>query len=207
MALITSQTLITSISLFHITLGFFFLTNPSTINDQILVQVLGQSMGIPFARGFDTQSHTLSFLAVVLAFFGFSDLLSLGMPEELGSLYYWGTQGTLSRQPYSHHGVANGFPAPMRAFLSMTLTFYTYTFGPSSPLYGGATHRTRGGYNASYSAASWGGDGLKNRVFFTFVFIEMIAWFWVWVTLREEKAGVVERMRTGAAAKRRTNEE
>ncbi|QLI63813.1 uncharacterized protein G6M90_00g004890 [Metarhizium brunneum] len=189
MALITSQTLITSISLFHITLGFFFLTNPSTINDQILVQVLGQSMGIPFARGFDAQSHTLSFLAVVLAFFGFSDLLSLGMPEELGSLYYWGTQ------------------APMRAFLSMTLTFYTYTFGPSSPLYGGATHRTRGGYNASYSAASWGGDGLKNRVFFTFVFIEMIAWFWVWVTLREEKAGVVERMRTGAAAKRRTHEE
>jgi hypothetical protein len=46
MALITSKTLITSISLFHITLGFFFLTNPSTINDQILVLVLGQSMGI-----------------------------------------------------------------------------------------------------------------------------------------------------------------
>ncbi|OAA34778.1 Increased loss of mitochondrial DNA protein 1 [Metarhizium rileyi] len=188
MALITSKTLITSISLFHITLGFFFLTNPSAINDQILVQVLGQSMGIPYARGFDTQSHPLSFLAVVLAFLGLSDLLSLGMPEELGSLYYWGTQ------------------APLRASLSMGLTFYTYAFGPSSPLYGGAAHRTRGG-NASYSAASWGGDGLKNRIFFTFVFIEMIAWFWVWVTLREEKTGVVERMRTSVVAKRDQHEE
>jgi hypothetical protein len=28
----------------------------------------------------------------------------------------------------------------------------------------------------------------------------MIAWFWVWVTLREERAGVVERMRRSAAA-------
>ncbi|OAQ59409.1 increased loss of mitochondrial DNA protein 1 [Pochonia chlamydosporia 170] len=189
MALITSKTLITSISLFHITLGFFFLTNPSAINDQILVQVLGQSMGIPFARGFDAQSHTLAFLSIVLVFFGLSDLFSLGMPEELGSLYYWGTQ------------------APLRAFLSILLTFYTYTFGPSSPFYGGTSHRTRTSYNTTYSPASWGGDGLKNRVFFTFVFIEMIAWFWVWVTLREERAGVVERMRRGASGKNHAHDE
>lgn len=25
--------------------------------------------------------------------FGLSDLVSLSMPEELGALYYWGTQG------------------------------------------------------------------------------------------------------------------
>ena len=39
---------------------------------------------------------------------------------------------------------------------------------------------------AGYAAATWGGDGLKNRVFFTFIFVEMISWFWIWVTLREE---------------------
>ena len=94
MALITSKTLLTSISLFHLTLAFFFLTNPNTINDQILVQVLGQSMGIPHSRGFDTHSQPLAFLAIVLAASGLSDIVSLGMPEELGSLYYWGTQGT-----------------------------------------------------------------------------------------------------------------
>ncbi|GAO19341.1 uncharacterized protein UV8b_05243 [Ustilaginoidea virens] len=174
MALITSQTLIASISLFHISLGFFFLTNPSTVSDQILVQVLGQSMGIPHARGFDAQSHALGFLALVLAFLGFGDLFSLGMPEELASLYYWGTQ------------------APLRALFSIFLTFYIYTFGPSSPLFGSNNRR---GYNPSYSKATWGGESLKNRVLFTFVFIEMIAWFWVWVTLREERQGVVDRMR------------
>lgn len=31
-----------------------------------------------------------------------------------------------------------------------------------------------------------GGDGLRNRVFFTFAFLEFLSWFWVWVTLKEE---------------------
>lgn len=46
MPLISSTTIITSISLFHITLAYFFLTNPRTIDDQALVWVLGESMGM-----------------------------------------------------------------------------------------------------------------------------------------------------------------
>jgi hypothetical protein len=48
-------------------------------------------------------------------------------------------------------------------------------------------------HNPSYIPSGWGGDGLKNRVFFTFMFVEMISWFWVWVTLREEREKVLER--------------
>lgn len=46
MALISSKTIITSISLFHLTLAYFFLTSPRTIDDQALVWVLGESMGM-----------------------------------------------------------------------------------------------------------------------------------------------------------------
>lgn len=46
MALISAKTIITSISLFHITLGFFFLTNPVTVADQSLVWVIGEAMGM-----------------------------------------------------------------------------------------------------------------------------------------------------------------
>jgi hypothetical protein len=46
MALISSTTIITSVSLFHLTLAWFFLTNPSTIDDQTLVWTLGESMGM-----------------------------------------------------------------------------------------------------------------------------------------------------------------
>jgi hypothetical protein len=28
---------------------------------------------------------------------------------------------------------------------------------------------------------------LKNRVLFTWAFVEMITWFWIWTTLREER--------------------
>lgn len=31
------------------------------------------------------------------------------------------------------------------------------------------------------------GEGLNNRVIFSFAFVEMISWFWVWTTLREER--------------------
>ncbi|PHH76436.1 hypothetical protein CDD80_1545 [Ophiocordyceps camponoti-rufipedis] len=180
MALIAAKTIITSVTLFHLTLAFFFLTDPGTIQDQILVYVLGESMGMPLARGFDGQSQPLAFLACVLAMFGLSDLFALSMPEELASLYYWGVQ------------------APLRSLFSMLLVFYSYFLGPSSPMYGSAprsTTRPPPANTTSYRSSPWGGDGLKNRVFFTFIFLEMITWFWIWVTLREERIGVVERMR------------
>ena len=81
----------------------------------------------------------------------------------------------------------------------MCFLFYSYFFGPSSPLYRTASPR---GYlahptshNPSYHASSWGGDMLKNRVFFAFMFIEMTGWFWAWITLREERDALVVRMR------------
>ncbi|KAK1249341.1 hypothetical protein MKX07_002857 [Trichoderma sp. CBMAI-0711] len=130
MALISSTTIITSISLFHLTLAYFFLFRPKTVDDQALVFVLGESMNIPAVRGFDVPSPALALLAVVLAFSGISDLVSLSMPEEFSALYYWGTQ-----------------------------------------------------------------DHLHNRLLFSFMFIEMMAWFWTWITLREERSAIVERMR------------
>lgn len=46
MALISSTTIITSISLLHLTLAYFFLVQPKTIEDQALVFVLGESMNM-----------------------------------------------------------------------------------------------------------------------------------------------------------------
>jgi hypothetical protein len=79
----------------------------------------------------------------------------------------------------------------------MVLVFYSYVFGPSSPLFassrGSTTSRSmRYLHSAGDTAAS---DGLKNRLVFTFMFLEMATWFWIWITLREERAGVVERLR------------
>ena len=83
--------------------------------------------------------------------------------------------------------------------LAFILIFYTFTFSPSSPLYASSSSRSRFSrpqahvHNPGYAPSSWGGDGLKNRIFFTFMFVELISWFWVWVTLREERREILAR--------------
>ncbi|KAH0491135.1 hypothetical protein TgHK011_002577 [Trichoderma gracile] len=179
MALISSTTIITSISLFHLTLAYFFLFRPKTVQDQALVFVLGESMNIPAVRGFDVPSPALALLAVVLAFSGISDLVSLSMPEEFSAFYYWGTQ------------------APLRFFLSMVLVAYSYAFGSKSPIFSSSTSARRPGatFSKHSASASSGAEHLHNRLLFSFMFIEMMAWFWTWITLREERSALVERMR------------
>ncbi|CAG9952457.1 unnamed protein product [Clonostachys rosea f. rosea IK726] len=181
MALIASTTIITSVSLFHLTLAFFFLSNPRTINEQALVWVLGNSMGMPNSRGFESQSHPLGLLSVVLALVGISDLVSLSMPEEITLIYYWGAQ------------------APIRSLFFMIVLFYAFLTGPSSPFFASVNPRGRfahpSAHNPSYTPGTWGGDTLKNRVAFTFLFLEMISWFWVWLTLREERQALVHKLR------------
>ncbi|KAI9650148.1 hypothetical protein NHQ30_000161 [Ciborinia camelliae] len=175
MGIISGATIITSLSLFHITLAFFFITNPVTIAEQSLVFIMGESMGMvsdslfpdnlrivttaaPFERSFDHPSAPISFLGVVFFFLGITDLVSISMPEEI-SQYHWGSQ------------------APIRFSLNAALALYSWLFSSTSPML--TSH-------ASYRAGGWG-EGLKNRIVFTWAFIEMMAWFWVFVTLREER--------------------
>ncbi|KAJ5032453.1 uncharacterized protein L3040_009057 [Drepanopeziza brunnea f. sp. 'multigermtubi'] len=116
MAIISGATIITSISLFHITLAFFFLTSPSTIADQTLVFIIGEAMSMPHSRSFDLQSAPLAFLAAVLLVVGVTDLVAISLPEEI-SQYHWGSQ------------------APVRLVLFFFITFYSYFFSSTSPFY------------------------------------------------------------------------
>ncbi|TDZ68189.1 hypothetical protein CTRI78_v002194 [Colletotrichum trifolii] len=180
MALISARTIISSVSLFHITLAFFFITNPATIADQALVYILGESMGMPHARSFENKSPALAFLGAVLGMVGFGDLVTLSMPEEVWVDYHWGTQ------------------APARLFMSIVFVIYTFVFGPSSPLYASRSgnrlaHPSAHASNPRYTPSTWGGDGLKNRVFLTFAFLEMLTWFWVWIALREEQEEIARK--------------
>lgn len=90
--------------------------------------------------------------------------------------------------------------APIRLLISLVLLAYTFIFSPSSPVYrdttparGRLAHPDASIHNPGYVPSGWGGDGLKNRVFFAFMFIEMAAWFGLWITLREERSEIVAR--------------
>jgi hypothetical protein len=125
----------------------------------------------------------------VLFVAGITDLVSCSLPEEI-SQYHWGSQGTLSSvSPYIFSQIILTDPAPVRLFLFGAIAFYSYTFSDSSPIYAQKT----------YHASSWG-EGLKNRVVFTWAFVEMITWFWVFVTLREERRDIAMRIAERRAA-------
>lgn len=46
MAIFSAKTIISGLALLHITLAFFFITNPSVIEDQSIVYVIGEAMGM-----------------------------------------------------------------------------------------------------------------------------------------------------------------
>ncbi|KAA6416323.1 MAG: hypothetical protein FRX48_01043 [Lasallia pustulata] len=176
MAILSAASIIRSLSLLHLTLAYFFLTSPATIGDQNLVFILGAAMGLPDAPSFTTPSAPTAFLAILLALLGLSDLTAASLPEEIGS-YYWSSQ------------------APVRLFFFFVVTGYTYLFKPGGMGLGLVSKS--GAHTAGV------GDELKNSVVFTWGFVEVICWFWIYVTLRDERRETVAR----AVAKRKAEED
>ncbi|CAL8577007.1 hypothetical protein XPA_002865 [Xanthoria parietina] len=67
-----------------------------------------------------------------------------------------------------------GSQAPIRCTFFFALTGYAYAFKPEGPVRG-----------ISRQAHPW--DNLHTSVVFTWSFLEMISWFWIFITLREER--------------------
>ncbi|KAF2262548.1 hypothetical protein CC78DRAFT_554521 [Lojkania enalia] len=157
MALISAYTLIRCISLFHLTLATMFLKNPKLIADQNVVFLLGESMQLPTPREFNKPSAATAFIALLFAFIGLSDLTALSMSDEVIESY-WGTQ------------------TPVRLTFLFLVTGYTYIFKEGGLFVErGREHR--------FGA----GNDLKNSIVFTWAFLELATWFWVFVTLRDER--------------------
>jgi hypothetical protein len=120
----------------------------------------------------------LALLALILTLLALSDLTACSLPDE-HSRVYWGTQ------------------VPVRLLFLFFLTGYTYMFKEDGMMdFSGGGGRYRAG----------AGEGLKNAVVFTFGFVELSVWFWVFITLRDERRqkGYELIMRRQAEAEART---
>ncbi|KAH8731373.1 increased loss of mitochondrial DNA protein 1 [Phaeosphaeriaceae sp. PMI808] len=157
MAIISASTMIRSLSLFHMTLAVILLKSPQKIANQSVVLLLGQSMQLPTPREFQKPSASIAFIAILFAFIGLSDITAVSMNEELSD-EYWGAQ------------------TPTRVLFLFILTAYTYMFKEGGML----APRS----NEHLMSA---GNTLNNSIVFTWGFLEMAAWFWVFITLRDER--------------------
>ncbi|KAF1996037.1 hypothetical protein P154DRAFT_556496, partial [Amniculicola lignicola CBS 123094] len=157
MAIVSAYTIIRGLALFHLTLGVLFLRNPKMIADQNIVFVLGEAMKLPTPRDFNKPSAASAFIALLFAFLGISDLTALSLSDEVAE-QYWGTQ------------------TPVRISFLFGVTGYAYLFREGGMFANSGRH-----YKPSV------GDGLKNSIVFTWGFIELAAWFWVFITIRDER--------------------
>ncbi|KAM3414937.1 hypothetical protein BST61_g10077 [Cercospora zeina] len=88
MGLFSPYTLIRTVSLFHLTAAYFFLTAPRILADQNVVFILGESMRIDHAASLNKPSEATAFVAVLLALLGIADITAANMNEN-AALEYW----------------------------------------------------------------------------------------------------------------------
>ncbi|MCJ1319475.1 hypothetical protein MMC15_004811 [Xylographa vitiligo] len=155
MPLINSTTLITSLSILHLTIAFYLLTAPTKIVHHNLVVLIGASMGLPPPPTCllpTTTSPALPLAASLLSLLSISDLAAAALPTEIYS-YYFAAQ------------------APVRIIFFFALEGWIYASKPRGALYGEGPGQ---GAASTGLAFAWG-------------FVELVSWFWIYVTLRDER--------------------
>ncbi|KAJ5678639.1 hypothetical protein N7462_006883 [Penicillium macrosclerotiorum] len=196
MVLISSKTLIQAHAVFLVVIAGYLLKNPEYITDSDLVFMMGEAMKIDFPTTSSPVQSPFVFCAIPLfgeALIDLILLLTLPYREALDEALPYIRPLRNGNLPAEDLQVLAKLPeyitsslilywnvwigvAACRFFLHGGIAFFIYQSRAENML-------------SSYTAtiASAGLDILKNRVVFTFTFIEMMVWFWVFFTCREER--------------------
>ena len=156
MALIGSSIILRSSAICHLTLAYYLFTSPATLAEQNLVVILGAAMDIPLpSESLSTPNSATGFAALLLATFALNDLTSPAADDPVGRIY-WGNQ------------------APLRAafYFFATGGIYFWKFGLEDSKKMEKLAGSAGGMLAMRQAVC-------NSFVFSFVFLEMLLWFWV----------------------------
>ncbi|PVH97175.1 hypothetical protein DM02DRAFT_658534 [Periconia macrospinosa] len=157
MGLVSAYTVIRALALFHLTVAVLFLRNPRSVAEHNIVLLMQEAMQLPTPREFLKPTALTAFVSVLLAFHAISDLATFYLSEDLLEMY-WGTQ------------------VPIRLTFLFALTGYSYAFKPDGMFVSSGR---------KYTVNK--GDLLKNSVVFTFGFLELATWFWIFLALRDER--------------------
>jgi hypothetical protein len=125
---------------------------------------LTANKGQPHVTDFSKPSPVTALLGIVFGFFAISDLIAVSIHEPV-AVEYWSAV------------------TPLRLVFLFPLTAYTYLY-QADPLSG-----VKGKLGTARAS-----DHLKNSFTFSFCFLETILWFWVYVSLREQRKTAAQRV-------------
>ncbi|KAI5199810.1 hypothetical protein E4T42_07561 [Aureobasidium subglaciale] len=156
---ISSYTLIKAVSLAHLTAAYLLLYRPHVLAEQNVVVILGESMQVNSTSAFSKPTEVTALASILLAFLGVSDLIAASLPER-SCLEYWSNI------------------LPFRLFMLFSSTGYIYLTRTDD-----TTTSTLRALKGNSSPL----DLVKNSFVFTFLFMETLHWFWVFVAMKEDR--------------------
>ncbi|KAL1987650.1 hypothetical protein VTN96DRAFT_2891 [Rasamsonia emersonii] len=217
MAFFSSKTLIQAHALFLFILAVYLTKSPDVITDSDLVFMLGEAMKIDVSPTFSRPQSPFAICGVLLVADALVDLIVvtkvpqineiLGRMDALNSRSSrLSTNASLGRANHpltvriaALYSEIWTLLAASRFCLFFAVSFFIYQSKPGAWGFSSETTAGRYGSRAGSEAAS-GLDQLKNRVVFTYGFIEMMFWLWILLTLHDERREVAARLAAAQAA-------
>ncbi|MCJ1307900.1 hypothetical protein MMC25_001548 [Agyrium rufum] len=174
MSFLSAPNLIRATSSLNLYLAYLLHTSPATITSHPTVLLLSSSMDLEVPGSLLLPSPALSFAAAIIAMMSFADLSSTGLQEEIRA-YYWGAQ------------------APLRFFFFGCLSVWAYASGPMGKervSKQGRDNLMIGKIRPTVSGSAEMETGMNTGLVFTWGFVHMILYFWVYTKMRDEMRSI-----------------
>ncbi|KAL4779096.1 increased loss of mitochondrial DNA protein 1 [Aspergillus varians] len=205
MGFISSKTLIKGHALFLFTLAVYLTKSPEVVTESDVVFMLGEFLHLDSSTSpsFSRPQSPFAMCGILLIADALMDLILVTKIPHINEILAM-AQAARSEAPDAVHGMARMRTNPFimrlatlyseiwtlisasRFCLFFAVSFFIYQSKPAS--WGvGVNHLAHGSEELA------GLDHLKNRVIFTYGFIEMMFWFWIFITLREERQEIAAR--------------
>ncbi|KAL4808546.1 increased loss of mitochondrial DNA protein 1 [Aspergillus unguis] len=206
MGFLSSKTLIKGHALFLFTLAVYLTKSPEVITESDVVFVFGEflHLGSSTSPTFSRPQSPFAVCGILLVADALVDLILVSKIPHINEIMAM-AEAARSEAPGAVNGLArmrtNPFIARLatlyseiwtllsasRFCLFFAVSFFIYQSKPDAWGPGVSS------LNGSAAGDASGLDQLKNRVVFTYGFMEMMFWFWIFITLREERQEISAR--------------
>ncbi|KAL5333766.1 increased loss of mitochondrial DNA protein 1 [Aspergillus crustosus] len=205
MGFLSSKTLIKGHALFLFTLAVYLTKSPEVIVESDVVFMLGEFLQLDASPSFSRPQSPFAMCGILLVADALIDLILVTKIPHINEILAM-AEAARSQAPSTVNGVArmrsNPFIARLASLYSEIWTllsasrfclFFAVSFFiyQSKPDAWGIKFTTPVAGHGSGEVS--GLNQLKNRVIFTYGFMEMMFWFWIFLTLREERQEISAR--------------
>ncbi|KAJ9201160.1 hypothetical protein DTO166G4_6214 [Paecilomyces variotii] len=202
MGFFSSKTLIQAHALFLFVLAVYLTKSPEAITDSDLVLLLGEAMKIDVSPTFARPQSPFALCGILLVADALVDLIVVTKVPQINEVLAR-ADAARSRSNGSTAVIGNNpFAIRMAALYSEIWTLlaasrFCLFFAVSIFIY--QSKPVAWGVSADESETMTGLGQLKNRVVFTYGFMEMMFWLWILLTLREERQETAARLAAAEA--------